>query len=94
MLLRAIPGSKGDKGAYYRKINTLLGADFNAVPCTLLSGGGHPCRAGMGCAGRGRGQLWAQATRVSLPRLGKPFPCREGKKEGGSSRGAGVAEGL
>lgn len=29
-----------------------------------------------------------------MPRLGKPFPCGEGKKEGGASRGASGAKGL
>lgn len=46
MLLRAIPGAEGDKGAYYCKINDLSGWDFNAVPCSLLSGGGCLRRAG------------------------------------------------
>lgn len=46
MLLRAIPGPEGDKGAYYCKTNILLGEDFNAIPCTLLSGGSCLRRAG------------------------------------------------
>lgn len=46
MLLRAIPESEGDEGAYYCKINILQGRDFSAIPHTLLSGGSGLCRNG------------------------------------------------
>lgn len=46
MLLRAIPESEGDEGAYYCEINILQGRDFSAIPHTLLSGGSGLCRNG------------------------------------------------
>lgn len=36
MLLRASPGTEGDKGAYYYKINILLEGNFNAVPSSCF----------------------------------------------------------
>lgn len=95
MLLRDFPGAEGDKGAYYCKINILPRWDSNSVSRSLLSGGGCLRRPGEPstelCV---QGVTMGSGKKQFMPQLSKPFPCREGKKEGVASRGAGVAKGL
>jgi len=78
MLLRAIPGAEGDKEADYCEIHILPRWDFNAAPCTLLSGGDHLRRAG-------HPAVWAEAggdpglRRGACLRLGSVSPFLVGK---------------
>lgn len=89
MLLRAIPGAEGGKGAYYCKINILLGWEFNVIPCSLLSGGSH-----LGSWGLHAGDDPGLRREPRLcPSSVSPFFVK-GKKGGGARGRAGMAKRL